>query len=58
MIKPVLLAHNTISKAVIVRETDGRTRVYKYATSPADILRYALPPETEDIIRALLPLTE
>ena len=52
MNKPVLLAHNTISKAVVIKEPD-RVRVYKYTTSPADILRYALPPETEDIIRAL-----
>ncbi len=53
MNKPVLLAHNTAHKAVVVHETDGRTRVYKYTETPADILRYALPPETEDIIRAL-----
>ena len=57
MNKTALLAHNTTHKAVVIRESD-RTRVYKYTETPADILRYALPPETEDIIRALLPLTE
>ncbi len=52
MNKTVLLAHNTISKAVVIKEPD-RTRVYKYAETPADILNYALPPETQEIIRSL-----
>ena len=52
MNKPALICHNTISKAVVIKEPD-RTRVYKYTTSPADLLDYSLSPETEDIIRSL-----
>ena len=52
MNKTVLLAHNTTHKAVVIREPD-RARVYKYDTSPADILRYALPEATKEIIRSL-----
>ena len=52
MNKPVLICHNTTDKAVVIKEPD-RTRVYKYTETPADILDYALPLETKEIIRSL-----
>ena len=51
MNKPVLLAHNTISKVVVIKE--DRVRVYKYTETPADILNYSLSEATKDIIRSL-----
>lgn len=49
-----LIYHNTSYKALVIKEPD-RVRVYKYTTSPADILAYNIPDAVKEIVRAFYP---